>query len=167
MSAEVHHLRIKLNDIILTGVDGSHTASKAAEIAASLAVDLKCDLYVISAYDPSQVSLPKVGRFPSTSGAAEEFATHRKALETQAQTAAQIAEDTAILLRAQFTNLNIIAKGIEGTPADAIVEEAEKLQTRFVVLGNKHVQGVSRILGSVAAAVARRIKTDLYIAHTR
>lgn len=156
-----------MQNIILTGVDGTESAAKAAEVAASLATDLKCDLYVISASDSNQFPLPRLGRLTSESTARDEMASRQRAIDATARTAQKTAETVAEDLRQTFPDLNITAKGINRAPADALIEEAENLDARFVVVGNKHVQGASRILGSVATTVARHIKTDLYIAHTR
>lgn len=156
-----------MNNIILTGVDGSEPAMKAAAIAASLAADLNCELVVISASDSSRVELPRLGRLTSETTGREEMAAHQRAIDAHERTAQQTAETAVKTLRQQFPDLSITAKGIDKAPADAILEEAEALDARFVVVGNKHVQGASRILGSVATTVARYIKTDLYIAHTR
>jgi len=156
-----------VQNIIITGVDGSATAAKAAEVAASLATDLKCDLYVISASDPKQVSLPRMGRLAGDSTALVEMTTHQKEIDEHYRAIQQTADSVAENLRKKFPDLNITSKGIHKSPAEALIEEAEKLDARFVVVGNKHVQGASRMLGSVATAVARHIKTDLYIAHTR
>lgn len=156
-----------MQNIILTGFDGSETAAKAAEVAASLATDLKCELYVISASDSSQVPLPRVGRLISESSARDEMASRQRAIDEHARTAQETADEVAAKLRQKFPKLSITAKGIDKAPATALIDEAENLDARVVVVGNKHVQGASRILGSVATTVARHIKTDLYIAHTR
>lgn len=156
-----------MQNIILTGVDGSETAAKAAEVAASLAADLKSDLHIISATDPNLVALPRLGRLTSESAAKDEMAAHQRAIDAHVHAAQQTADKVAEGLRQKFPDLNIISRGINTAPAEALLEEAEKLDARFVVVGNKHVQGAGRILGSVATAVARHIKTDLYIAHTR
>jgi len=156
-----------VNDIILTGVDGSETAAKAAEVAASLATDLKCDLYVISAADPNQVGLPRFGRLTSEASARDEMTGRQRAVDAYTRQAQEIADGVAADLREKFPGLNITSKGIDKPPASAIIDEAASVDPRFVVVGNKHVQGASRILGSVATTVARHIKTDLYIAHTR
>lgn len=156
-----------MQNIILTGVDGTETAFKAAEVAASLATELKCDLHVISASDSTQVPLPRTGRLTSQASAKDEMAAHQRAIDAHALSAQATADAVAADLRKKFPDLNIVANGIDKAPADALIEESERLDARFVVVGNKHVQGASRILGSVATTVARHIKTDLYIAHTR
>ena len=76
-----------MQNIILTGVDGSETATKAAEVAASLATDLKCDLYVISAADPNQVELPRLGRLTSESEGRNEMAARQNSLDALSRAA--------------------------------------------------------------------------------
>lgn len=164
---ELSSRRIDVNAIILIGVDGSETASKAAEVAASLASELKCDLRVMSAYATASDTLPRIGRLSSSSAAREEYAYRREAEIAEARSAQKTADEAAEELRQKFPGLAITSVGIEADPAKAIIEEAERLNARLVVVGNKRVQGISRILGSVAFTVARDIKTDLYIAHTR
>ena len=53
-----------------------------------------------------------------------------------------------------------------GSPADVLLAKATELGADVIVVGNKRVQGVSRILGSVARKVAAEATCDLYIAHT-
>lgn len=156
-----------MKEVILTGVDGSPTASRAAEIAASLATDLNCDLHLISAYQPTVYTLQSIGLGGSASKVADKIAALQEAEKSEARAAQKTADDIAEELRQKFPDLSISSAGIEAEPAHAIIEEAERLNARLVVVGNKHVQGINRILGSVASAVARNIKTDLYVAHTR
>jgi len=156
-----------VQNIIITGVDGSESAAKAAEVAASLATDLKCDLHVISAADPKQVSSSRMGRLAGDPTALVETTTYQKEIDKHNRATQKTAESVAEMLREKFPDLTITSRGIHKSPADALIEEAQKLDARFVVVGNKHVQGARRMLGSVATEVARHIKTDLYIAHTR
>jgi nucleotide-binding universal stress UspA family protein len=51
-------------------------------------------------------------------------------------------------------------------PADALCAEAERLGASIIVVGNKRVQGMARVLGSVAAEVARHAPCHVFIAHT-
>jgi len=46
------------------------------------------------------------------------------------------------------------------------VREAESLGADLIVVGNKRVQGLGRILGSIAEDVAHHSTCDVYIAHT-
>ena len=53
-----------------------------------------------------------------------------------------------------------------GDPASLLCEEAERLQARTIVVGNRRVQGLSRVLGSVASGVTRRAPCDVLVAQT-
>jgi nucleotide-binding universal stress UspA family protein len=108
-----------------------------------------------------------MGRLAGDPTALVEMTTYQKEINEHNRATQQTADSVAEILREKFPDLNITSKAIHKAPANALIEEAQKLDARFVVVGNKHVQGASRMLGSVATAVARHIKTDLYIAHTR
>jgi nucleotide-binding universal stress UspA family protein len=133
--------------VIIVGVDGSETAAQAASTAAGLAVGLQADLLVVSAFPASAAD------------SAEDALTTREAAE-------QLAGDTAAALRTQHPGLTITADAEPGKPADALVHAAEYAQADLIVIGNKRVQGVTRILGSVAVEVVRKAPCDVYIAHT-
>ena len=53
-----------------------------------------------------------------------------------------------------------------GSPATATCEEATRLQAQTIVVGNRRVQGVTRVLGSVAADVTKHAPCDVLIANT-
>ncbi|MTB88945.1 universal stress protein [Aeromicrobium senzhongii] len=137
---------------IVTGVDGSETAAKAAHTAAELAQALDAQLYVLSAY----------GKYHAdTFNSGEEeivFSTAKDAEHT--------AEGTVAQLRHDFPGLRIVAAPAEGKPGDALVKAAQRLQADLIVVGNKRVQGLARVLGSVARDVAAQAPCDVYVAHT-
>jgi nucleotide-binding universal stress UspA family protein len=47
-----------------------------------------------------------------------------------------------------------------------LCEEATRLEARAIVVGNRRVQGMSRVLGSVAADVTRQAPCDVVVANT-
>jgi nucleotide-binding universal stress UspA family protein len=51
-------------------------------------------------------------------------------------------------------------------PADALCQEAERLNASIIVVGNKRVQGMSRVLGSIPLDVAKQAPCNVYIVHT-
>ncbi|MCD9154188.1 universal stress protein [Aeromicrobium duanguangcaii] len=138
--------------IVVTGVDNSQTAAAAAHTAAVLASGLGARLHILSAY----------GSFEA------ERITHGKAevLVTTELTAKGVAEDVFTDLRKNFPGLEMTYAPAEGNPADALVKAAEELAADVIVVGNKRVQGLSRILGSIARDVAAHAPCDVYIAHT-
>ena len=48
-----------------------------------------------------------------------------------------------------------------------LVSEADRLEARLIVVGNRRVQGPARILGSIARTVAANASCDVYVANTR
>ncbi|WP_281445477.1 universal stress protein, partial [Paenarthrobacter nicotinovorans] len=48
----------------------------------------------------------------------------------------------------------------------ALVNEAEMQDARLIVVGNRRMQGLGRVLGSVANTVAHTAPCDVYIAKT-
>jgi nucleotide-binding universal stress UspA family protein len=51
-------------------------------------------------------------------------------------------------------------------PATALCQEAEKVNARMIIVGNRRVQGISRVLGAIATDVARHAPCDVLIANT-
>ncbi|ONH23306.1 universal stress protein [Pseudofrankia asymbiotica] len=137
---------------IIVGVDGSDTASNAAARAAVLASALGHELIVVSAFsstDPLQMGRPGDELDLSASDVALKMAE-------------QAIED----LPADLAGLPTTPRSEFGKPADVLVSVAEELGASIIVVGNKRVQGVTRVLGSIAADVARHAPCDILIAHT-
>ncbi|MFI5426024.1 universal stress protein [Aeromicrobium sp. UC242_57] len=61
---------------------------------------------------------------------------------------------------------NIHPSPVQGKPADALVSAAKEIGADLIVVGNRRVQGISRILGSVATDVAHHAPCDVYIVKT-
>jgi nucleotide-binding universal stress UspA family protein len=137
---------------ILTGVDDTDTATEAARTAARLAVGLGAELHVISAYGHiDAIDVRTEGK---------EFRV------TPEEDAQRVADATAVLLREEFPALTVEASSAEGKPAEALVRVAETLDVDVIVVGNKRVQGLARVLGSIASDVTQKAHCDVYVAHT-
>ena len=137
---------------IVTGVDGSETAAQAARTAAELAQALGARLHVLSAYGRFEVDKFSSGE--------EEF------IFTTAKDAERTAASTAAELHRDFPGLTITSAPSDGKPGDALVKAAERLDAHLIVVGNKRVQGLARVLGSIARDVAAHAPCDVYVAHT-
>lgn len=74
------------------------------------------------------------------------------------------AAEAAVSLRSIVADVQI-AEG-KGKPADVLVEEAERLGAALIVVGNRRVQGPTRVLGAIATSVAHRAPCDVYIVKT-
>jgi len=133
---------------IVVGVDRSETSRKAAERAATLARDLGADLHLVMYAERAKGVRMSVG--------SDTF--HSDWLSD----ARQFLED----LGRQLPLENVTASVGEGDPASAICEEAERLDAELIVIGNKRVQGLARVLGSVAGDVMKQAHCDVYVANT-
>jgi nucleotide-binding universal stress UspA family protein len=138
-----------MSGIIVVGVDGSATARKAAEAARDLAAALGATLHVVSAFDGDR---------------AEVFGTgSNKWLVSDADKAEHVARAVADTLGG---DVRISYAAVSGRPADALIREAISKEARLIVVGNRRMQGIGRVLGSVANSVAHNASCDVYIANT-
>lgn len=70
-------------------------------------------------------------------------------------------------LAAEFrSTVTVTTTAIDGDPVTALCDEATRLGASFIVVGNKRVQGVSRVLGSVAGGVTKSAPCDVLVVHT-
>lgn len=141
-------------NIIVTGVDGSETASRAARRAAEVAETFQAALHIVSAFGPGEQRELRDGE------------GGRFVINLQDEAERYIA-DAAEIVRSEFPTLEVSTAVVNDTPADVLVEEAERLDARLIVVGNKRVQGPTRILGSVARTVAANASCDIYVVNTR
>lgn len=141
-----------MSAIVIVGVDGSETAERAAVRAGELAVALDAELRLVCVFEKLEVERVDIDT--------EEFffATDEDARAT--------ADKVARAVRADVSGVNIVTQAVQGKPAAALVELAESTEAVVIVVGNKRVQGVARVLGSIATDVTRKAPCDVYIAHT-
>jgi len=137
-------------NLILVGVDGSDTSMAAGRRAAELAVSLKSKLYVLTAFHSSETE------------------TFQDGTDTITVSPADSAE--AISNRAA-DELRTIAPDVEAgilyeKAGDALLEEAKRLDASLIVVGNRNMQGIKRVLGSVANTVSHNAPCDVYIVKT-
>jgi nucleotide-binding universal stress UspA family protein len=138
-----------MSGTIVVGVDGSATARKAAEAARDLAAALGATLHVVSAFDAERSTM-----FGSGSD---------KWLVSDADKAEHAARTVADTLGG---DIKITYSAVAGRPADALIREAINKEARVIVVGNRRMRGIGRVLGSVANSVAHSAPCDVYIANT-
>ena len=63
-------------------------------------------------------------------------------------------------------DVKVTYSAARGRPADALIKEALRMEARIIVVGNRRMQGIGRVLGSVANSVAHNAPCDVYIANT-
>ncbi len=136
--------------VYVVGTDGSETAARAAQRAGELATATGASLHVVCAYS-------KGGRGSITVGS--------DSFDVSGLTSAeQVAEQQAATFRGR--GLTATSAAIERKPADALMAEAERVEAELIVVGNRRMQGVSRILGSVANEIAHNAPCDVLVVKT-
>jgi nucleotide-binding universal stress UspA family protein len=133
---------------IVVGVDGSVTAKAAAKRAAELATALGAPLHIVMAVSGTS------GR--EVSGGTDNW--HVDSIGVADEVATALAGELGI---ADASHAVVVAG-----PAEALCEEASRLDAAMIVVGNKRVQGAARVLGSIATSVARQAPCDVLIVHT-
>lgn len=141
-----------MSKTVITGVDGSETAAHAARIAAEFVQAFGGRLHVLSAY----------GKYKEDTFSSGE----EKIVFTTLSDAERAAAETVADLRRNFPGIDVTSGPSEGKPAEALVKAADRLDADLIVVGNKRVQGIARVLGSVARDVAAHASCDVYVAHT-
>jgi nucleotide-binding universal stress UspA family protein len=139
-----------MTGIIIVGVDGSETALKAAHTARDLAVSVGATLHVVSAFDSDRTEFYGSGS--------------DKWIVSDAGNAEKVAKTVAEGLRTADTDVTYAAA--RGKPAEALIGEAERTGAQMIVVGNRRMRGIGRVLGSVANSVAHNAPCDVYIAKT-
>jgi nucleotide-binding universal stress UspA family protein len=137
-------------NIVIVGVDGSESSRAAARRAAEFAAATGASLHVVAA-----VNRGAIEEFPDRPGASQ---------VTSGEMAESVVSDVARELSDVVSMIS--TNSMQGKPAVALVEEAERLGARLIVVGNRRTQGVGRILGSVASGVVAHSPCDVYIVKT-
>ena len=137
-----------MSGVVVVGVDGSESAKKAAEAARDLAKSLGASLHVVTAFETESAETFGVGSDKVRISNADSAEIVANALGNSAQ------------------GLEITHSAARGKPADALIKEAIRLDARLIVVGNRRMRGIGRLLGSVANSVAHNAPCDVYIANT-
>ena len=137
-------------ETVVVGADGSATAAEAVRVATGLVKLTGGRLHIVTAYKPQQLR----------SAAGEEF---DKSLSTH-DIAGSVLADLAS--RARTGGVEVETYQRPGDPADAICEVATQVKADVIVVGNKGMTGVRRVLGSVPNSVAHQAPCAVLIAFT-
>jgi nucleotide-binding universal stress UspA family protein len=134
----------------VVGTDGSETAARAAARAGELAAATGAAVHVVCAYE-------RTG-----------WETVRSGADEIAFSGLNQAEDVADAQSATFRSHGITSTSaaIADKPADALIAEAERLEADLIIVGNRRMQGVGRVLGSVANHVAHNAPCDVLVVKT-
>ena len=138
-----------MNEIIV-GVDGSATARVAAVAAAEIAAKFDRPLHIVMSM---------------TRNTSQEV--HGGGSERWHVDSIGVAEDLLKSLAGELKATVPVSHAVVlSDPANALCEEAARLDASIIVVGNKRVQGAARVLGSIAGDVAKRAPCNVFIVHT-
>jgi nucleotide-binding universal stress UspA family protein len=131
---------------VIVGVDGSDTARRAAASGARLAAAWGVNLHLVSCVDKNQPRNVTAGS------------------DTFKINAIEDAEQVMRSLIRDLDHDQITMRAAVGNPAEVLAEARE---AQVIVVGNRRVQGLARLLGSVASDVLRTAPCDVLVAHTQ
>jgi nucleotide-binding universal stress UspA family protein len=140
---------------IVVGTDGSETARKAVERAAVLAETSGAELHLVSAY-----------KSPTVMIAAPEVAVMVDQEEWRVAAKNEVERQLGSVQAALQPKLSVITHALPHDPAKAICETAEAVDADLIVVGNKGMKGMRRVLGSVPSSVAHHAPCDVLIVQT-
>jgi nucleotide-binding universal stress UspA family protein len=138
---------------IVVGTDGSKTAQRAVQQATELAQAVGGELHVVSAFEPVS------GRI---SGAPDEAAkVWAVAPDYEVE---GLIEEALATIREQGVKAE--AHTVKGDPVDALIDVAARVNADLIVVGNRGMHGLGRVLGSVPNKVSHRARCSVLIVAT-
>ncbi len=141
-------------DKIVVGTDGSATATAALRSAAELAAQTSAALHIVSGYHPKRAL-----RVTGLGSGAEEW------MVSSTDQVAGILQDAADLVRRH--RIEVETHHEEGDPAKALVTIAAKVGADLIVVGNRGMRGIRRLLpGSVPKVVSHKAPCAVLIMKT-
>jgi nucleotide-binding universal stress UspA family protein len=133
---------------VVVGADKSDTAAAAVKEAIELVRLTGGTLHIVSAYKPQHLS---------ASGG------ESQGIETGELADSVVADHAS---RARAANIPVQTHAKAGAPAEVICQVAEEIGADLIVVGNKGMAGVRRVLGSVPNSVAHNAPCSVLIAST-
>jgi nucleotide-binding universal stress UspA family protein len=139
-------------DTIVVGADGSPTAAEAVKKAMALVKLTGGQLHIVTAYKPEEIT-----------SSVREIDEYFKSVGSSHHAESLLADLAA---RARVVGVEVKTHMSKSPPADAICEVAVEVKADLIVVGNKGMRGVHRILGSVPNSVAHKAPCDVLVAFT-
>ncbi len=136
-------------ETVVVGADGSETAAEAARKAIELVKLTGGRLHVVTAYRHEQLSAAGA-EAPGTIGSRD--------------LAESVVSD--YVSRARAAGIQSEGHARSGDAANAICDVATDVGADLIVVGNKGMTGMRRVLGSVPNSVAHHAPCDVLIAFT-
>ncbi len=134
---------------VLVGADDSTTARRAVEAAAEIAHMSSGTLHIVSAYESKVHSATAEGEF--------------KGLASEGDVEALL---QVLSFVAKKQGLEPVLHSAKGDPADVVIKLAGDVGADLVVVGNRGMKGVRRVLGSVPNSIAHGAACSVLIVDT-
>jgi nucleotide-binding universal stress UspA family protein len=131
---------------IVVGTDGTENAERAVDRAGVIARAFGATVHVVSAFSDDRTPLVGAGR------QGDRVHAQQHVDRAQERLAQQDVETEAHLSNQE--------------PGRALVEIADEQHAQMIVVGNRGMTGVKRVLGSVPNHVAHHAHCDVVIVHT-
>ncbi len=141
---------------IVVGTDGSDTAAVAWRHAIDLAKAGGATLHIVNAYQ----SVNTMGM--ALAGVAADVSAIDTELETHARDVCAPVEAAA-----EREGVHCEVHPIPGDPSDSLITIAEQVHADLLVVGNRGMSGVRRVLGSVPNKISHHAPCSVLIVDTR
>ena len=135
---------------VLVGADDSSTARRAVETAVEIARMSSGQLHIVSAF-----------RAKSYGTASPETSFKAVAVEGDVDDLLQV-----LSFIATKQGLEPVLHAVKGDAADVLIKKADEISADLVVVGNRGMKGVRRVLGSVPNAVVHGANCSVLIVDT-
>ncbi len=134
---------------VVVGADASDTATEAVRQAIELVKLTGGQLHIVSAYRPQQLQ-------------------HVRRRGAGARATGDLAESVLAdhASRARAAGVEVETHARSGAAAESICDVADEIGADLIVVGNKGMVGVRRVLGSVPNSVAHHAPCSVLIAQT-
>jgi nucleotide-binding universal stress UspA family protein len=137
-------------ETVVVGADGSDTAAEAVRVATELVKLSNGNLHIVTVYRPQHLQSPAGSEFSESL--------------TSGDVAQSVLDELAA--RARTSGVAVDTHLKTGAPADSICEVASQVKADVIVVGNKGMTGLRRVLGSVPNSVAHQAPCAVLIAFT-
>ncbi len=134
---------------ILVGADGSTTARRAVDAAVDIATMYAATVHIVSAYEPRHVQ--------SSTSVEHPFIYSEGEVDALLQSLSYVASNRG---------LTPVLHSHRGEPADVLLRVAEDVDADLIVVGNRGMKGMRRVLGSTPNSVAHAAGSSVLIVDT-
>ena len=78
--------------------------------------------------------------------------------------AEQVAEQQAAAYRS--SGIAVTHAVVDGKPGSVILDEAERVKAELIIVGNRRMQGMQRVLGAIANEIVHHAPCDVLVVKT-